>query len=112
MSPQSWPQSKTASGTDFTQALTIAARSLKRMEIPRILAYCETSGRFDQIMANVQTLHKYAAGGGVATNANEIEAPTQAQLFLISSASITFLLPEGEHRVNCGKRGHPFLKIR
>lgn len=93
-------EEKSSSESDFMQAvnLPIFGERLSSLQIPRVLAYCETSGRFGQIMANVETLYKFGK--------------KEPQLFLISSSSITFLLPAGRHKIKCGERGHEFLKIR
>jgi len=89
--------------TDFTKCLNQLAEEMKTDDrlarVEAIFAFVETSGRLDQVMANLETL---------------FHAPDllPAPVFLISSLSISWLLPPGRHqiqsagfvsdRTNCG----------
>jgi len=77
--------------TDFTKCLLEVTKQRKvnpkasKGEV--ILAFCETGGRLDQVMANMNTL--YLARDHLSS----------VPLYLISSHSISFLLAPGNHKI-------------
>ncbi|XP_026477385.1 thiamin pyrophosphokinase 1-like isoform X2 [Ctenocephalides felis] len=76
--------------TDFTKALkelTLRAESLS-IKMDAIVAIVETSGRMDQIMSNINTLFK----------ATKLLPKTN--IFILSSASISWLLQPGHHEIH------------
>lgn len=69
--------------TDFTKALKVLDSFVHDLNISYVVVICETSGRFDQILANINTLF---------TNnqkPNEIARP----VYILTSNSVTWLLP-------------------
>lgn len=79
--------------TDFTKSLMVLRNTPEyNRDITRVLALCESSGRLDQIMANINTLflaETILPGTGV---------------FLRSSNSLSWLLPPGEHTIDIPQR--------
>lgn len=78
--------------TDFTKSLMTLQSTGYASEIGRVFVMCESSGRLDQIMANINTLF-----------------PTQkilpnTSVFLRSSNSLHWLLPAGNHLINIPPR--------
>ncbi|XP_063705706.1 thiamin pyrophosphokinase 1 [Culicoides brevitarsis] len=73
--------------TDFTKALRTLETEIQNTKTNFILVICETSGRLDQIMANVNTLFK-------AMNFMKTE------IVLLSSNSLSFLLAPGFHTIH------------
>lgn len=71
--------------TDFTKALVILEPELTKKHIDEIVVLQEFSGRFDQIMANINTLYKYGS------------SMMNPKLYLLSSTSMTWLLRPGEN---------------
>lgn len=71
--------------TDFTKAVQIVKPILEQEHIQDIIVFHDTSGRFDQIMANINTLYKYE----------------QAffNIHLLSGNSLTWLLKPGKHSI-------------
>jgi len=79
--------------TDFTKALRALGDKLTSLnKAMKILAFCENTGRFDQIMANVETLF-----------VSRSFLPKEAtQVYIFGSSSITWLLsPEASHTIHC-----------
>ncbi|EEB18612.1 Thiamin pyrophosphokinase, putative [Pediculus humanus corporis] len=76
--------------TDFTKALKYIKKEIeeKNLNVKNIFVICENGGRFDQIMGNVNTLHC------------SIDLYTHIDITLISSESVTWVLPPGEHVIN------------
>jgi len=74
--------------TDFTKALRSISLPLKERDIDSVVVVCETSGRLDQIMANINTLFK----------SRKILSDTHVCLF--SSNSLTWLLHPGTHVIH------------
>ena len=79
--------------TDFTKSLEqlgVLSKSDPKLEkVESIIAFVETSGRLDQVMANIQTLFlakKY----------------TDWPVYLVSSCSMSWVLGRGVHRIECG----------
>lgn len=70
--------------TDFTKAVYLLK---EHSEINDVVAIVESSGRVDQIMASIQTLFK--------TNS----MMPNLRLFLMSSQSVSWLLPVGTHSI-------------
>ncbi|XP_062547872.1 thiamin pyrophosphokinase 1-like isoform X2 [Armigeres subalbatus] len=78
--------------TDFTKSLMALQSTGYADKISRVLVLCESSGRLDQIMANINTLFL----------AQKI-LPHKA-VFLRSSNSLSWLLPTGNHLINIPSR--------
>ncbi|XP_065087216.1 thiamin pyrophosphokinase 1 isoform X2 [Ochlerotatus camptorhynchus] len=78
--------------TDFTKSLMTLQNTGYHSEISRVLVLCESSGRLDQIMANINTLF---LAPKILPN---------AFVFLRSSNSLCWLLPAGVHRINIPSR--------
>ncbi|ENN82044.1 thiamin pyrophosphokinase 1 [Dendroctonus ponderosae] len=76
--------------TDYTKALREVQKycSEKEMNIDSVFVLADTSGRFDQIIANINTLFKAAV------------FMKDTKIYQIASNSITFLLPPGNHRIS------------
>jgi len=81
--------------TDFTKCLyqlDIEAKTNNSLaDIESIFAFVESSGRLDQIMANIQTL--FLAPGIV-----------KWPVMLMSSNTLSWILPPGQHQIMTGKR--------
>ncbi|XP_046391693.1 thiamin pyrophosphokinase 1 isoform X2 [Ischnura elegans] len=74
--------------TDFTKALRFLGESCKEKisKVEAVISVCDTSGRFDQIMANINTLFKaYSL----------LDCP----VYLLSGESLTWLLRPGRHKL-------------
>lgn len=78
--------------TDFTKSLITLQNTGYDSEISRVLVLCESSGRLDQIMANINTLF---LAQKILPN---------AYVFLRSSNSLSWLLPAGVHRIDIPPR--------
>lgn len=74
--------------TDFTKALRIISPQIEEEDISSILVVAETSGRIDQIMANVNTLFLTSK---IFTNFIPI--------YILSSNSLSWLLNSGQHSI-------------
>ena len=76
--------------TDFTKCLMQISEEMKTDEklsnVEAILAFVETSGRLDQVMANLETLF-------------QAPAILSKPVYLISSLGISWLLPAGRHEI-------------
>ncbi|KAG8226058.1 hypothetical protein J437_LFUL006365 [Ladona fulva] len=76
--------------TDFTKALHVLAEQSQiishTFQVEAVVTLAETCGRFDQIMANINTLYKAK---------NIFSAP----VYLLSKESITWILWTGEHEI-------------
>lgn len=78
--------------TDFTKSLKVLQSTGHDEEIKRVLVLCESSGRLDQIMANINTLYLART------------ILPDAFVFLRSSNSLSWLLPAGNHRIHIPPR--------
>uniref|UniRef100_A0A182NDW3 Thiamin pyrophosphokinase thiamin-binding domain-containing protein n=1 Tax=Anopheles dirus TaxID=7168 RepID=A0A182NDW3_9DIPT len=78
--------------TDFTKSLKVLKSHGYDKHISRVLTLCESSGRLDQIMANINTL--FLA---------ETILPV-VDVFLRSSNSLTWLVRPGEHSIDIPQR--------
>ena len=79
--------------TDFTKCLeqlgVLAKSDPKLGKVEAVVAFVETSGRLDQVMANIQTL--FLAKKSLTW-----------PVYLVSSCSVSWVLEEGQHRIECG----------
>ncbi|XP_017141778.2 thiamin pyrophosphokinase 1 [Drosophila miranda] len=71
--------------TDFTKAITVLQPVMAQRKIHDVIVFHDTSGRLDQVMANLNTLYK-----AQKDNCN---------VFLLSGDSITWLLRPGKHTI-------------
>lgn len=78
--------------TDFTKSLKALHSTGYGASIDRVLVLCESSGRLDQIMANINTLF---LARSILPNAS---------VFLRSSNSLSWLLVAGNHRIRIPAR--------
>jgi thiamine pyrophosphokinase len=76
--------------TDFTKSLRVLESFVSELELDSVIALCETSGRLDQILANINTLFKNALKPA------EISRP----VFILSANSLSWLLTAGDHEIN------------
>lgn len=75
--------------TDFTKSLQVLEPFIKDMCLENIVALCDTSGRMDQILGNINTLFK-----------NSLKpAETSRPVFILSANSLSWLLCEGRHKI-------------
>lgn len=74
--------------TDFTKALQIVlqAASKKNLKIDHVVAVVNMSGRFDHIMANIQTLY-------------HVQEWTSIPVYIVSAGAMTWLLGAGSHEI-------------
>uniref|UniRef100_A0A336K7Q5 Thiamine pyrophosphokinase n=1 Tax=Culicoides sonorensis TaxID=179676 RepID=A0A336K7Q5_CULSO len=75
--------------TDFTKALRVLSPKLEQTQTKSILVICETSGRLDQIMANINTIFKSKSILQIST-----------ETLLLSSSSLSILLSPGLHKIH------------
>lgn len=77
--------------TDFTKCLQQVSEEMKNnnklAEIEAVFSFVESSGRLDQIMANIQTLFLAQ---------DLIRLP----VYMLSSTGLSWLLPPGKHQIN------------
>lgn len=71
--------------TDFSKAVQIINPILEQELIHDIIVFHDTSGRFDQIMANINTLYKHEQ--------------TFFNIHLLSGNSLSWLLKPGKHSI-------------
>lgn len=75
--------------TDFTKCLRVLEPYISDLSIDHIIAICDCSGRFDQILANINTLY-----------INQQKSSDKSRpLFILSSNNLTWLLNEGVHEI-------------
>ncbi|XP_069674851.1 thiamine pyrophosphokinase 1 isoform X1 [Periplaneta americana] len=79
--------------TDFTKALRhfqchVAS---EKLQLDGVIAVCETSGRLDQILTNLNTLYKTK------------EIIGDLPMYQLASDSLTWLLTPGQHRIFVGE---------
>jgi thiamine pyrophosphokinase len=75
--------------TDFTKSLRVLEPFILKLKIENIIVLCESSGRLDQILANINTLFKSLQKPA------EISRP----IFILSANSISWLLEAGDHQI-------------
>lgn len=73
--------------TDFTKALRTVDPFIGNTDVKSIVVIAESSGRIDQIMANINTLHK----------AHELCCVPR--IFVLAHNSLSFLIRPGKHRI-------------
>lgn len=71
--------------TDFTKALRFLQPQFVANDIHNVIVFQENTGRLDQIMANINTLHK-------------LQSDTLS-IYLLSSSSLSWLLLPGKHKI-------------
>lgn len=69
--------------TDFTKALKVLDSFVHKLDLSHIIVICENSGRFDQIIANINTLFEH----------NQKPKETVRPVYILTSNSVTWLLP-------------------
>lgn len=74
--------------TDFTKSLRVLQPFIKELKLECVIAICETSGRIDQILANVQTLY---------LNHRD---PHSCVVYILSSQSLSWLLLPGDNEIH------------
>lgn len=74
--------------TDFTKSLRVLKPYIHEMKLDCVVAICETSGRFDQIIANVNTLYK------------NLQDPESSAVYILSSNNLSWLLPPGDNEIH------------
>lgn len=75
--------------TDFTKSLRVLEPLVNEVNLENVIALCETSGRLDQILANINTLFK------IHMKPSAISRP----VFILSANSLSWLLAAGDHRI-------------
>lgn len=70
--------------TDFTKCLSVLEPIIKDMQLEFVICICESSGRLDHTLGNINTLHK----------------KSELPIFLLSSNSLTWLLMPGHHKIH------------
>lgn len=71
--------------TDFTKSLRVIEPLIVELDLKYIVAICETSGRLDQILANINTLY--------LNQQKSVSRP----VFILTANSLSWLLPPGEN---------------
>lgn len=95
--------------TDFTKSIRLIEQQIVEMGIESIVALCETSGRLDQIFANVNSQYSYSnrrsfqrlfdvflALFKVQQKPKEISRP----VYILAANSISWLLNAGHHHIH------------
>jgi thiamine pyrophosphokinase len=68
--------------TDFTKALNVLDSYVNELDVSHIIVICENSGRFDQIIANINTLFEN----------NQKPQDIARPVYILTSNSVTWLL--------------------
>lgn len=68
----------------------------KEHDLRKIVVLAESSGRLDQIMANINTLFKVQ---NFIVNETSKELVQRPSVFLLGSNSLSWLLREGNHKI-------------
>nr|NP_001262483.1 uncharacterized protein Dmel_CG14721, isoform B [Drosophila melanogaster]AGB95865.1 uncharacterized protein Dmel_CG14721, isoform B [Drosophila melanogaster] len=71
--------------TDFTKAMAVLQPVMTQRKIQDVVVFHDTSGRLDQVMANLNTLYK--------------SQKDNCNVFLLSGDSVTWLLRPGKHTI-------------
>ncbi|XP_016980319.1 thiamin pyrophosphokinase 1 [Drosophila rhopaloa] len=71
--------------TDFTKAIAVLQPVMAQRKIRDVVVFHDTSGRLDQVMANINTLYK--------------SQKDNCNVFLLSGDSVTWLLRPGKHTI-------------
>jgi len=71
--------------TDFTKAIAVLQPVMAQRKIRDVVVFHDTSGRLDQVMANLNTLYK--------------SQKDNCNVFLLSGDSVTWLLRPGKHTI-------------
>lgn len=71
--------------TDFTKAFTVLQPVMQQRQVRDVVVFHDSSGRLDQVMANLNTLYK-------------MQKET-CNVYLLSGDSITWLLRPGKHTI-------------
>lgn len=81
-------QTPDQNATDFSKSLRVLKPYMQEMKLSCVVAICETSGRIDQIMANINTLY---------LNQKESE---HYPVYILSSNSLSWLLLPGDNEIH------------
>lgn len=76
--------------TDFTKCLRVLEPFIKELNLEFTVSICENSGRFDHILANINTLYKNLQ------KSPELSKP----VYILSLGSLSWLLPKGQHTIH------------
>ncbi|KAH8382212.1 hypothetical protein KR009_002354 [Drosophila setifemur] len=71
--------------TDFTKAISVLQPVMTQRKVTDVVVFHDTSGRLDQVMANLNTLYK--------------SQKDNCNVFLLSGDSVTWLLRPGKHTI-------------
>lgn len=74
--------------TDFTKSLRVLKPFMQELQLDCVVAICETSGRFDQIVANINTLYL------------NHQDPQSSAVYILSSNSLSWLLLPGDNEIH------------
>lgn len=74
--------------TDFSKSLIQLEPKIKDTKVRTVVVISQTSGRLDQIMANINTLHRSS------------KFCSADRILLLSDNSLSFLLPPGKHTIH------------
>lgn len=74
--------------TDFTKSLRVLQPFIEELQLDCVIAVCETSGRFDQIVANVNTLYL------------NHQDPHSCVVYILSGHSLSWLLHPGDNEIH------------
>ncbi len=83
--------------TDFTKCLRIVFPLIEKHGIESVLVLADSSGRIDQIMANINTLFKIE---NIRSKSNSNGFVPVVPVYLMSSNSLSWLLVEGTHKIH------------
>lgn len=96
--------------TDFTKSLRVLEPFIEELKIENVIVLCETSGRMDQILANINSkltaalcsshtnsiLHSFPALFKNQMKPQQVSRP----VLILSANSLSWLLAAGRHQIN------------
>lgn len=94
--------------TDFTKTLHVLTPFIEQLKLEYIIALCETSGRIDQILGNINSEFviwfkrvKVKIDLVLALHKNNLKPPEVSRpVFILSDNSISWLLSTGQHEIH------------